>query len=148
MKESAKTAIGHLRSHADVYGLNAIEWDKINLHVHVPEGAVPKDGPSAGITIATALISALSKRGVSRQLAMTGEITLVGRVLPIGGLREKLLAADRSEMTQIILPSENKEDLKDIPQEVLNRLQIRFAETMEQVYQYVFLGEDGENQQC
>ncbi len=138
MKESAKTAIGHIRANADKYDAQEIHWDKIDIHVHVPEGAVPKDGPSAGITMTTALISALTKKAVAQKTAMTGEITLVGKVLPIGGLREKLLAANRSQITRVIIPTENKEDLKEIPEMILNQLEICYAETMHDVYHYIF----------
>ncbi len=142
MKESAKTSIGHIRSNADEYAVEDIEWDKIDIHIHIPEGAVPKDGPSAGITMTTALISALSKREVSQKLAMTGEITLSGKVLPIGGLREKLLAANRAKITEVIIPTENEKDLEDIPEKILDELKIHYADKMEDVYNIVFLGLD------
>ena len=142
MKESAKTSIGHIRSNADEYAVEDIEWDKIDIHIHIPEGAVPKDGPSAGITMTTALISALSKREVSQKLAMTGEITLSGKVLPIGGLREKLLAANRAKITEVIIPTENEKDLEDIPEKILDELKIHYADRMEDVYNIVFLGLD------
>lgn len=138
MKESAKTAIGHIRTNAEFYRAQDVIWDKIDLHIHVPEGAVPKDGPSAGITMTTALISALTKRAVPQKTAMTGEITLIGNVLPIGGLREKLLAANRSEITRVIIPAENKEDLKEISEKILKQITIEFAETMHDVYSYIF----------
>lgn len=144
MKESAKAAVGYIRANAEKFGLAHIDWSKIDLNVHVPEGAVPKDGPSAGITIATAIISALSDKGVAQQIAMTGEVTLTGRVLPIGGLREKLLAANRARAKSVIIPSENKADLKDIPLEILDSLEILYAETLPDVYGYVF-GERNEN---
>ena len=140
MKESAKTSIGHIRSNADEYAVEDIEWDKIDIHIHIPEGAVPKDGPSAGITMTTALISALSKRQVSQKLAMTGEITLSGKVLPIGGLREKLLAANRAKITEVIIPTENEKDLEDIPAKILDELKIHYVDRMEDVYNIVFLG--------
>ena len=142
MKESAKTSIGHIRSNANEYAVEDIEWDKIDIHIHIPEGAVPKDGPSAGITMTTALISALSKREVSQKLAMTGEITLSGKVLPIGGLREKLLAANRAKITEVIIPTENEKDLEDIPEKILDELKIYYADRMEDVYDIVFLGLD------
>ena len=142
MKESAKTSIGHIRSNVDEYALEDIEWDKIDIHIHIPEGAVPKDGPSAGITMTTALISALSKREISQKLAMTGEITLSGKVLPIGGLREKLLAANRAKITEVIIPIENKRDLEEIPEKILDELKIYYADRMKDVYSIVFLGLD------
>lgn len=138
MQESARTAIGHLRTHGERYGLSDIDWDNINIHIHVPEGAVPKDGPSAGVTMTTALVSALSRRAVRQKLAMTGEITLTGRVLPIGGLREKLLAASRATITQVIIPKRNEPDLKDVPKEILDKLSIVTAENMTDIYSDVF----------
>lgn len=122
MKESAKTALSFIRSHAEEYKIGADVFEKTDLHIHVPEGATPKDGPSAGITIATAILSALTKKPVKKSIAMTGEITLLGRVLAIGGLKEKALAAFRQGITEIIIPEENKKNLKDIPKEVLTSL--------------------------
>ena len=144
MKESAKTAVSYIRSNASDCGLSDIDWNKIDLHLHVPEGAVPKDGPSAGITIACSIYSTLSGKPVSQKTAMTGEITLTGRVLPIGGLREKLLAADRASVKKIIIPKENEIDLKEIPDEILSGLEICFAETVNDVFRYVF-GDDNDN---
>ncbi len=138
MKESVHVALGHLKTAGSKYGLENIEWDKTNIHIHVPEGAVPKDGPSAGITITTALISALSGKGVSQKIAMTGEISLTGRVLPIGGLREKLLAASRATVNKVLIPKENERDLKDVPKEILDTLTIIPVERMTDVYEEVF----------
>ncbi|MBR6801031.1 MAG: endopeptidase La [Eubacteriaceae bacterium] len=138
MKESVHVALGHIKTNAGKYGLENIEWDKTNIHIHVPEGAVPKDGPSAGITMTTALISALSKRPVSQKIAMTGEISLTGRVLPIGGLREKLLAASRATVNKVLIPKENEKDLRDVPKEILDTLTIIPVERMTDVYEEVF----------
>ncbi|MDH3745849.1 MAG: endopeptidase La, partial [Acidobacteriota bacterium] len=129
MKESARAAWSYARSHASELGIEDESFDR-DVHIHVPAGAIPKDGPSAGITMATALISALSERAVVHDLAMTGEITLSGRVLPIGGVKEKVLGADRAGIRQVILPAENVPDLEDIPEEVRDRLEVHSVETL------------------
>lgn len=138
MKESAQTAIGFLRANADAYGISSFEWMKNDIHIHVPEGAVPKDGPSAGITIATSIMSALSKTPVSQKTAMTGEITLTGRVLPIGGLREKLLAANRAQITRVIVPQDNKTDVDEIPERIRDSIEILYAGHIQEVFGKVF----------
>jgi ATP-dependent Lon protease len=135
MQESAKAAMSFVRSKAQALGLDETFYRKIDVHLHVPEGAVPKDGPSAGITIATALTSALSGVAVRKDVAMTGEITLRGRVLPIGGLKEKLLAAKRAGMKKVIIPEENKKDLIEVKEQVKQDLKLEFvlAKTMDDV---------------
>jgi ATP-dependent Lon protease len=135
MQESAQTAITYIRSRAAELGIPADLHKSYDLHVHVPEGAIPKDGPSAGITMATAMTSALTRIPVNREVAMTGEITLRGKVLPIGGVKDKLLAAHRAGMTTIILSRENEKDLGEIPAEVRQALQINLVETMDEVLQ-------------
>lgn len=138
MKESVKAGISYIRSKADALGVSSDFYSKKDIHLHVPEGAVPKDGPSAGITIATALVSALTDKPVPQNLAMTGEITLRGRVLPIGGLREKLTAAHRAGIKEIILPKENEKDLEDVPKVVLEALHIQSVSNMSEVIEIVF----------
>lgn len=133
MKESAVAAISYIRSRADALGINPDFYKTTDIHIHVPEGATPKDGPSAGITIATAVISALAKAGVRKDVAMTGEITLRGRVLPIGGLREKALAAYRSGIKTVVFPSGNVSDLEDIPEAVRKAMEFIPAGSMDEV---------------
>jgi ATP-dependent Lon protease len=133
MQESAKAALSYIRSKADDLAIPRDFYQKVDIHVHVPEGAIPKDGPSAGITLATSLASALTARPVRHDLAMTGEITLRGRVLKIGGLKEKLLAANRGGVTEVIIPKESEMDLEDVPKEILKGLTIHSVESMDDV---------------
>jgi ATP-dependent Lon protease len=133
MQESAQAAMSYIRSRAHRLGLPRDFYRNIDIHIHVPEGAIPKDGPSAGITMATAIASALSKIAVRRDIAMTGEITLRGKVLPIGGLKEKLLAAHRAGIFEVILPKENEKDISEVPENLRNSMKLHFAETMDDV---------------
>ncbi|PEA18698.1 endopeptidase La [Bacillus cereus] len=140
MKESAQAAFSYIRSRAEELQIDPNFHEKNDIHIHVPEGAVPKDGPSAGITIATALISALTGIPVSKEVGMTGEITLRGRVLPIGGLKEKTLSAHRAGLTKIILPAENEKDLDDIPESVKENLTFVLASHLDEVLEHALVG--------
>ena len=130
MKESATTALSFIRSNAKKLGLDEDFFDKHDIHIHVPAGAIPKDGPSAGVTMLTALTSLLSGKPIHRNLAMTGEITLRGQVLPVGGIKEKVLAAHRAGIKTLILPKWNEKDLQDIPKKVLKDIEFHFPEKM------------------
>jgi len=135
MQESARAAMTFVRSRAADYGIGREFHRKMDLHIHIPEGSIPKDGPSAGITMATTIVSALTKIPVRKDVAMTGEITLRGKVLPIGGVKEKLLAAHRAGIKNVILPKENEKDLQDLPSDILEVLTVSLVETMDEVLQ-------------
>jgi len=133
MQESAHAALSYVRSRAEELGLERDFYQRVDIHIHVPEGAIPKDGPSAGITMATSLVSALTKIPVRHDLAMTGEVTLRGRILPIGGLKEKVLAAHRGGIKTVLIPAENEKDIKEIPSTVLRAITIELVDHMDQV---------------
>lgn len=141
MKESCRTALTLVRSRAAKYGIPAELFTKYDLHIHVPEGATPKDGPSAGITMATAILSALSGRKVNRNVAMTGEITLRGKVLAIGGLKEKSLAAFRAGIKTLIIPAENRKDAEELPPEVKKNVKVHCVETIDEVFALALVNE-------
>jgi ATP-dependent Lon protease len=143
MKESAQAAVSFVRSRSERLGIDTDFYKELDLHIHIPEGAIPKDGPSAGISMCTSLVSALTRRPVRRDVAMTGEITLRGRVLPIGGLKEKLLAAHRGGIRKVVIPKENEKDLKDIPKVVTRQMKIVPVEHMDEVLGHALvLGRD------
>jgi ATP-dependent Lon protease len=141
MKESAMLALEYIKAHASLLDINYEVFDNWNIHIHVPEGAVPKDGPSAGITMATSLASALTQRKVKANLAMTGEISLRGKVLPVGGIKEKLLAAKRAGIKEIILCEENRRNIEEIPEMYLKGLTFHFVTDVKEVWQIALLPE-------
>jgi ATP-dependent Lon protease len=141
MQESARAAVSYLRSRADLLGIEPDFNESIDVHIHVPEGAIPKDGPSAGITMATALVSALTKIAVRKDVAMTGEITLRGKVLPVGGIKDKVLAAYRGGINEVILPKENEKDVEEIPTEVREAMEFHLVESMDEVLRLALDGE-------
>jgi ATP-dependent Lon protease len=135
MKESARIALTYVQAHAEALGIDEDAFDKREFHVHVPAGAIPKDGPSAGVTMTTALASLLSGRAVRHTVGMTGEVTLQGRVLPIGGLKQKVLAAHAAGLTDVILPERNRADLDDVPQDVREAMTFHPVMTVEEALQ-------------
>jgi ATP-dependent Lon protease len=145
MKESASIALAYLKSHAFIFGIDPNVFEKWNVHIHVPEGATPKDGPSAGITMFTALASAFTQRKVMNRLAMTGEITLRGKVMPVGGIREKILAAKRANIREIILSAENRKDIEEIKPEYIKGLKFHYIEEMAEISKLALLDEQVEN---
>jgi ATP-dependent Lon protease len=145
MQESAQAALSYVRSRAENLMIEDEFYKKYDIHIHIPEGAIPKDGPSAGISMCTSLVSALTKRKVHRDIAMTGEITLRGRVLPIGGLKEKIIAAHRGGIKKILIPTENEKDLKDVPKTISNQLEIVTVERMDEVLTHALIFDEGDS---
>jgi len=133
MRESAEAALSWVRANADALGIHAPALEGGEIHLHVPAGAVPKDGPSAGVALATALVSVLTRRRARSHVAMTGELSLRGRLLPVGGIKDKILAAARAGVQSVILPRRNQKDLVEVPAEVTEKLDIRFADNVEEV---------------
>ena len=141
MKESAVIALEYVKAHIDTLGVDYRVFDNWNIHIHVPEGATPKDGPSAGITIATSIASALTQRKVRKNTAMTGEITLRGKVLPVGGIKEKILAAKRAGITDIVMCRDNKKDIDEIPDIYLKGVTFHYVENVQDVWQFALTSE-------
>ena len=141
MQESARAAVSYVRSRVDVLGIDSDFSSELDVHIHVPEGAIPKDGPSAGITMATALVSALTNVPVRKDVAMTGEITLRGNVLPVGGIKDKMLAAFRADIIEIVIPKDNEKDLEDIPEEIRDDLTVHLVDSMDEVLTVALDGE-------
>ena len=144
MQESARAALSYVRSRAEYLMIDEKFYRKVDIHIHIPEGAIAKDGPSAGISMCSSLVSALTKRPVHRDIAMTGEITLRGRVLPIGGLKEKLIAAHRGGVKRVIIPKENEKDLKDVPKSITSQMDVVFVEHMDEVLSHALIVREGE----
>lgn len=145
MKESATIALEYIKGNAEFLGIDPEIIDKYNVHIHVPEGATPKDGPSAGITMLTSLVSLFTQRKVKKSIAMTGEITLRGKVLPVGGIKEKILAAKRAHIKEIILCEENKKDIEEIKEEYLKGLTFHYVKEMKEVIELAILKEKVKN---
>jgi ATP-dependent Lon protease len=145
MKESATLAMEYLKAHTDHLNLDPEVFDKWNVHIHIPEGATPKDGPSAGITMFTALASAFTQRKVKSKIAMTGEITLRGKVLPVGGIKEKILAAKRAKIKDIILSEENRKNIEDIKAEYIKGLRFHYVTEMSEVIDIALTNEKAKN---
>ena len=141
MKESAVIALEYVKAHIDKLGVDYRIFDQWNIHIHVPEGATPKDGPSAGITIATSIASALTQRKVRKNTAMTGEITLRGKVLPVGGIKEKILAAKRAGITDIVMCRDNRKDIEEIPEEYRKGVEFHYVENVQDVWDFVLTDE-------
>jgi ATP-dependent Lon protease len=141
MKESAVIALEYVKAHADFLKINADIFEKWNVHLHVPEGAIPKDGPSAGITMVTSIASAFTQRKVRSNIAMTGEITLRGKVLPVGGIKEKILAAKRANIKEIILSEENRKHVEEIPSVYIKGLKFVYVKTILEVLEHALLKE-------
>ena len=139
MKESAQAALSYARTHAKEYGIDSQIFSKNDFHIHIPEGAIPKDGPSAGVTMATALLSVFADRKIKWDVAMTGEITLRGNILPVGGIKEKVLAAQRAGVKKVILPHASKKDLIDIPKKVIKDIEFIFVERIDEVFNQALL---------
>ena len=141
MKESAIIALEYVKAHIESLKVDYRIFEQWNIHIHVPEGATPKDGPSAGITIATSIASALTQRKVRKNTAMTGEITLRGKVLPVGGIKEKILAAKRAGITDIIMCKENRKDIEEIPEKYRTGVEFHYVENVQQVWDFALTDE-------
>jgi ATP-dependent Lon protease len=139
MKESAQAALSWAKARAEDLDIDPEKFGRFDIHVHVPEGSIPKDGPSAGVTLAAAMVSALSGRAIKRSVAMTGEITLRGNVLPVGGIKEKVLAARRARVSTIVLPQQNRRDLEEVPKELQKEINFVFVDSVRQALKSALL---------
>lgn len=146
MKESARAGISYIRSKSEELNISEDFYQQMDIHIHIPEGAIPKDGPSAGVTMATAVVSALTKIPVDKNVAMTGEITLRGRTLPVGGIKEKVLAANRAGITKVLLPKENEKDIEEIPDNVRKKMKFVFVENMDQILEHALIREEKQDE--
>jgi len=146
MKESARAGISYIRSKSEELGISEDFYQQMDIHIHIPEGAIPKDGPSAGVTMATAVVSALTKIPVDKNVAMTGEITLRGRALPVGGIKEKVLAANRAGIKKVLLPKENEKDIEEIPENVRRKMKFVFVENMDQILEHALVREEKQDE--
>jgi ATP-dependent Lon protease len=145
MKESATIALEYIKANAEIFGLDSGMISKYNIHLHVPEGATPKDGPSAGIAMLTSLVSLFTQKKIKKNIAMTGEITLRGKVLPVGGIKEKILAAKRANIKEIILCQENKSDIEEIKPEYIDGLTFHYVKEMSEVIDFALTNEKVKN---
>jgi ATP-dependent Lon protease len=141
MKESAVIALEYVKAHTDILGIDYRIFENWNIHIHVPEGATPKDGPSAGITIATSIASAVTQRKIRKNVAMTGEITLRGKVLPVGGIKEKILAAKRAGITDIVICKDNRKDIEEIPEMYIQGVEFHYVENVKDVWDFALTDE-------
>jgi ATP-dependent Lon protease len=139
MKESIQAAHSYIKSKADILGIDFSDFNDFDIHIHFPSGAIPKDGPSAGVTVCLVIASVMAERPIRNDIAMTGEVTLRGKVLPVGGIKEKVSAAYRAGIFQVAIPKENKKDIKDLPKEILRKTKFTFLERVDELFELCLL---------